>query len=158
LGDRGEAVRADFRFFSRRGRPGLTRDRVPRAAGSPLPSVFRMRYNRRMEPVTLKYVESAQGRCGGKPCVVGTRIRVWDIYVWHELQGQSAEEIVHQYPQLSLAAVHAALAYFWDNQTEIRGQMKESEDLAARLQAAAGPGLLDRLRGEDASTDSVSPG
>ena len=89
--------------------------------------------------------------------MVGTRIRVWDVYVWHELQGQAAEEIVHQYPQLSLAAVHAALAYFWDNQAEIRRQMKESEDLAARLQAAAGPGLLDRLRDKDASPDSISP-
>ena len=110
-----------------------------------------------MEPVTLKHVESHPARCGGKPCVAGTRIRVWDIYVWHELQGESAEEIVHQYPQLSLAAVHAALAYFWDNQVEIRRQMKEAEDLAARLQAAAGPGLLDHLRGKDASIDSVSP-
>ena len=116
-----------------------------------------MRYNRCMEPVTFKHIERAPARCGGKPCVAGTRIRVWDIYVWHELQGQSAEEIVHQYPQLCLASVHAALAYFWDNQAEIRNQMKESEDLAARLQAAAGPGLLDRLRGKDAGTDSVSP-
>lgn len=110
-----------------------------------------------MEPVTLKHIESHPAKCGGKPCVVGTRIRVWDVYVWHELQGQAAEEIVHQYPQLSLAAVHAALAYFWDNQAEIRRQMKESEDLAARLQAAAGPGLLDRLRDKDASPDSISP-
>ena len=116
-----------------------------------------MRHNNRMEPVTLKHVESDPARCGGKPCLTGTRIRVWDVYVWHELQGQSAEEIVHQYPQLSLAAVHAALAYFWDNQTEIRSQMKESEDLAARLQRAAGPGLLDRIRGKDADGDSVSP-
>ena len=69
----------------------------------------------------------------------------------------AAEEIVHQYPQLSLASVHAALAYFWDNQAEIRGQMKESEDLATRRRAAAGPGLLDCLRDKDANADSVSP-
>ncbi len=110
-----------------------------------------------MDPVTPKHVESDPARCGGKSCVVGTRIRVWDIYVWHELQGQSAEEIVHGYPQLSLAAVHAALAYFWDNEVEIRRQMKQSEDLAVRLKAEAGPGLLEHLRGKNASTDSVSP-
>ncbi len=110
-----------------------------------------------MEPVTIKHIDSDPARCGGKPCVAGTRIRVWDVYVWHKLQGQSAEEIVHQYPQLSLASVHAALAYFWDNQAAIRNQIEESEDLAARLCAEAGPGLLDRLRGKDAGTDSVSP-
>ena len=53
-----------------------------------------MRDNSRMEPVTPKHVESEPARCGGKPCVAATRIRVWDVYVWHELQGQSAEEIV----------------------------------------------------------------
>ena len=109
-----------------------------------------------MEPVTVKHIETLPGRCGGKPCVAGTRIRVWDIYVWHELQRQSAEEIVHQFPQLSLADVHAALAYFWDNRAEICSQMKQSEDLVARLRAASGPGLLDRLRGKDAGADSVS--
>ena len=103
-----------------------------------------------MEPVTVKYVETDPARCGGKPCVAGTRIRVWDVYVWHELRGLSADEIVHQFPQLNLAAVHAALAYFWDNQAEIREQMKRSEELADRLQETSGPGLLDGLRGKNA--------
>ena len=99
-------------------------------------------YNNSMEPITAKHVETVPGRCGGKPCVAGTRIRVWDVYVWHDLQGQSPEEIVHNYPQLSLADVHAALAYFWEHQDEIRRQMKGAEALVSRLRAENGPSLL----------------
>jgi uncharacterized protein (DUF433 family) len=86
-----------------------------------------------MEPVVANHVEIDPQRCGGKPCIAGTRIRVWDVYVWHVLQGQSPEEIVHAFPQLTLADVHGALAYYWDHQEEIRRQMKEAEDLVERL-------------------------
>ena len=48
--------------------------------------------------------------CGGRPCVAGTRIRVQDIYVWHELSGQTADEIVSRFPQLTMSDVYAALA------------------------------------------------
>ncbi len=64
---------------------------------------------------------------------------------------------MHEFPQLSLADVHAGLAYFWDNEKAIRQQMKEAEDLVARLEAAAGSGLLDKFKADDASNDSVPP-
>ncbi len=108
------------------------------------------RYNYNMEPVTKTHIDSVPGRCGGKPCIAGTRIRVWDIYVWHELNGQSAAEISTAYPQVSVAAVHAALAYFHDNQEEIRQQMQEGKDFVEQLRATSGPGLLESLRGRDA--------
>lgn len=111
-----------------------------------------------MEPVAAHHIEIRPERCGGKPCVAGTRVRVWDIYVWHELQGQSAEEIVHNLPQLSLADVHAALAYFWDHEADIRRQMKEGEAFVARLREGSGPGILDRLRRKDVDDDPVPPG
>jgi len=34
----------------------------------------------------------------------------------HLERGWSAEEIVHQYPELGLNEVHSALAFYWDNQ------------------------------------------
>ena len=37
-------------------------------------------------------------------------------YLWH---GWSAEEIVRQYPYLTLAETHAALAYYFDHRDEI---------------------------------------
>lgn len=51
----------------------------------------------------------------GKPCILGTGIRVWDVYVLHERHGKTPDEIVGTYPQITLADVHAAMAYYWDN-------------------------------------------
>ena len=51
------------------------------------------------------------GVCSGKPRIAGTRIRVQDIDARYEAPGQSADEIVRNFPQLSLGAVYAALAY-----------------------------------------------
>jgi len=110
-----------------------------------------------MEPTLTKHVESRADRCGGKPCVAGTRIRVWDVYVWHELQGKSPEEIVTDFPQLTLADVHAALAYYWDNRESIEREMKEAEDFVADLKAKLGPGpLQQKLSNADAEGDPVS--
>lgn len=65
------------------------------------------------------HIEKKPGVCGGKACVTGIRIRVQDVYVWHELQGRSPDEIVTSFPQLTLADVPAALAYYWDHVQEI---------------------------------------
>jgi uncharacterized protein (DUF433 family) len=78
-----------------------------------------------MDQTIREHIKSKPGVCGGKACITGTRIRVQDIFVWHEMQGQSADAIVSQFPQLSLADVYAALAYYWDHRDEIDRQMQE---------------------------------
>lgn len=83
--------------------------------------------------------------CGGKPCVEGTRIRVQDIYVWYELQGQSADEIVSRFPQLTMGAVYAALAYYWDHREEIQRDMQADADLVTRLRQQATSPLAEKL-------------
>ncbi len=67
----------------------------------------------------VNHIEERPDVCGGKPCVVGTRIRVWDIHVWHDLQGTTPAEVVADFPQLSVADVYAALAYYHDHREEI---------------------------------------
>ena len=110
-----------------------------------------------MEPTTQKHIESREGVCGGKPCVAGTRIRVWDIYVHHEVRGMTPDEIVAQYPELSLADVHAAMAFYWDNREAIDQQMKEADEFVNQLKAVTGFGPLERkLRGMDSGSDPVS--
>jgi uncharacterized protein (DUF433 family) len=74
-------------------------------------------------PSHKQHITQAADVCGGRPCVAGTRIRVQDIYVWHEMQGQSPDEIVTSFPQLTLADVYAALAHFWDHQAAILSDM-----------------------------------
>ena len=54
-----------------------------------------------MQVITATHIEARPDRCGGRPCIVGTRIRVHDIYVWHVLDGLSPVEILAEKPELS---------------------------------------------------------
>lgn len=95
------------------------------------------------------HIEITPGTCGGKPRIAGHRIRVQDILIWTE-QGLSADEIVADFPQLSLADVYAALTYYHDHREQIDQDIREDEEFIERMKAQAGPGLLDRLRAKDA--------
>src|SRR5262245_35698241 len=81
-------------------------------------------YDDVMSHTAISRIESRAEVCGGKPCIVGTRIRVQDVYVWHEIQRLTADEIVSRFPHITMADVYAALAHFWDHQKEIREQME----------------------------------
>jgi uncharacterized protein (DUF433 family) len=107
---------------------------------------------------TVQHIEINPAKCGGKPCIAGTRIRVWDIHVWHDLRGQSPEQIVADFPQLTLADVYAALAYFLDHRDEIEQQMKEAEQFADEMRRKQGPTKLDALKKERGLDDSFSFG
>lgn len=82
-----------------------------------------------------QHVTSTPGVLGGKPCIAGTRIRVQDVYVWHELQGMSVDEIVTKFPQLTHADVYAAMSYFWDHRDEILTTIRAGDDLVVRLRS-----------------------
>lgn len=111
-----------------------------------------------MDSTIAQHIESVPGKCGGKPCIAGTRIRVWDIYVAHELRKETPDQIIGQYPQLTLAQVHAALAYYWDNREAIDQQMKEADKFVEKMKAITGPGpLAQKLAGLGNGSDSVSP-
>jgi len=85
-----------------------------------------------MNTTVQEHIEITPGTCGGKPRIAGTRIRVQDIAIWTE-QGESPDEIIAGYPQLSLADIYAALAYYHDNQAVIDRQIKESEEFITRM-------------------------
>jgi uncharacterized protein (DUF433 family) len=84
---------------------------------------------------SISHIESSPDICGGKPRVVGSRIRVQDIVVWHERMGLSADEIVSRWPQLTLAGVYAALAYYHDHRPEIDAQMEAGGKLVEELRS-----------------------
>ena len=93
---------------------------------------------------------------GQKACIAGTRISVEDIYVWHELMGKSPDQIVSEYPFLSLAHVHAALAHYYDHADEIRGQARAGRDEAERIRTANPPKLPAKITDLGQNGDSVS--
>lgn len=109
-----------------------------------------------MEPVIEKqHIVATPGTCGGKPRVSGTRIRVQDIMLWTE-NGQSPEQIVTDFPQLTLADVHAALAYYFDHREEIEGHIKEADEIVARMMASPSLRGPQQPTGKDANGNSVS--
>ena len=63
-----------------------------------------------MNPKLLDRVTIEPGKCGGRPCVRGSRMRVSDLL---ELlaHGATIEEIVADFPALEREDVLAAIAY-----------------------------------------------
>ena len=73
-------------------------------------------------------IESDAGR--QEPRITGSRIRVQDVVIWYEKLGMSADEVVHNYPTVTLADVHAALTYYWDYRDEIERAIADEKALA----------------------------
>ena len=65
-----------------------------------------------------QHIEVSPDVRNGRPRITGRRITVDDIVIMHRRLGQSVEEIASKY-DLSLADVHAALAYYYDHQAEV---------------------------------------
>lgn len=70
----------------------------------------------------------------GRPCIAGTAVSVHRIARWHSM-GLIPEEIARKIGHISLAQVHAALAYYHSNQREIDADLK-TEDIEADALAA----------------------
>ena len=71
----------------------------------------------------------------GRPVISGTDIKVSQIASEYEHQGMSPDEIIEAHPHLSLGAVHAALAYYYDHQQAIRHEWKQDREFVESLRA-----------------------
>jgi uncharacterized protein (DUF433 family) len=83
--------------------------------------------------VIRDHIEIVPGGTGPKPRIAGHRIRVQDVVIWHEKLGMSPDEIVDQYPTITLADVHAALAYDWNHRKDIKRAIAEEHALIEEL-------------------------
>ena len=70
--------------------------------------------------------------CGGRIRIDGTRVTVNQIAICYR-RGLAAEDIVEQYPHLSLASVYAALAYYHANADEVHAALDQEAAEADRL-------------------------
>jgi uncharacterized protein (DUF433 family) len=107
-------------------------------------------------PVIREHIVRTPGTCWGKPRIAGTRIKVEQVVIWHERMGMRPEQIVSQWPHLTLADVYAALTYYHDHRDEIDRDLDEGERLFEELKARQ-PSLLEkaRQRKADAPDDRV---
>jgi len=77
--------------------------------------------------------------CGGRPHLRGTRIQVAEIALWHERLGLTTDQIVARNPQLTLAAVEAALAYYAEHRHQIPLHLHRANKLLDKEHVAALP-------------------
>lgn len=84
---------------------------------------------------------------GGRPCIAGTGLRVIDVVMATLFHQRNPDEIATDY-DLSLAAVYAALAYYYENKSEldadIRLVLAEASDFKEQQSGSDGPSLLSR--------------
>ncbi|MBN4004717.1 MAG: DUF433 domain-containing protein [Nostoc sp. LPT] len=82
-----------------------------------------------MEITLNRHIEITPGVRSGKPRIAGTRITVADVAIMYLRMGQSLEEIAGKY-QLSLAAIYAAIAFYYDHRQDIDRRTAEAEAFA----------------------------
>jgi uncharacterized protein (DUF433 family) len=65
-----------------------------------------------------KIITIEPGKRGGKPCIRGMRITVYDILSWLS-NGMSTAEIIEEYPELQVDDILAALSYAADRERSL---------------------------------------
>lgn len=73
----------------------------------------------------------------GRPRIAGTGVTVRRVARWYKL-GLSPEEIANRTGHLTLAQVHAALAYYHLNRDEIEADLATEDSVAESLERHAG--------------------
>ncbi|MFN8625579.1 MAG: DUF433 domain-containing protein [Candidatus Binatia bacterium] len=71
--------------------------------------------------------------CGGRPRIAGTGVSVRHVGVWYKL-GLTPEEIADRIGHLTLAQVHAALAYYHANRERVEAELAAEEAEADQLE------------------------
>src|SRR5947208_3521133 len=86
----------------------------------------------------------------GRPWIEGTNTKVIEVVLDKVAFGWSPEEMHLQHPQLPLAKIHAALAYYYDHQAELDAEIAQQMQRVNAMRAAAAAGgdspLVKRLR------------
>lgn len=65
---------------------------------------------------------------GGEPIIKGTRFPVRSVVVYILKNGMLPEELIREFPQLTLASVYDALAYYYDHKEEIDSLIKVQQE------------------------------
>lgn len=83
----------------------------------------------------------------GVAWIEGTHVKVIEVVLDKLAHGSSPEEIHFQYTHLSLAQIHAALAYYYDHQAQLDQAIERDwEEVNTMAAKAADSPLQKRLR------------
>jgi uncharacterized protein (DUF433 family) len=83
----------------------------------------------------------------GVAWIEGTGTKVKEVVLDKLAYGWSPEEMHRQHPHLPLAKIHAALAYYYDHQPELDGEMeRDYQEVEAMRRAAGESPFVQRMR------------
>lgn len=100
------------------------------------------------EKLLKLYITRNENICGGKPIIRKTRIKVAQIAIEYDLMGLTADEIIQAHPHLTLAQVHDALSYYYDNVEEINSDIREGKQFVEEMKKQY-PSILEKKRGRN---------
>jgi uncharacterized protein (DUF433 family) len=98
-----------------------------------------------MEALLTQHLETSPDVRGGKVCLAGTRFAVEDVVLLHLRLGKSLEEIAGTF-DLPLAAVHTAMAYYYDRQEEVDRSIEEDLAFAEAFERRNVSPLKEKLK------------
>ncbi len=75
-----------------------------------------------------RYIVKDERIHGGEPVIKGTRFPVRSIVFYVVKEGMLPEELVKEFPQLTLSAVYEALSYYYDHREEIDRLIAEQKE------------------------------
>ncbi len=84
--------------------------------------------------LSINLISSNPNVRSGRPVIDGTGICVSDIVAAVRFHNMTPETILEDaYPELTLAQVHAALAYYYEHQTDIDDDMTKRDQIATEM-------------------------
>jgi uncharacterized protein (DUF433 family) len=112
-----------------------------------------------MVSTLTQHIEISPEVRGGKPRISGRRITVADIAIMHLRMSQPLNLIAQEY-DLSLASLHAAMSYYYDNQAEIEQSITEADNFAEEFRKTHPSPLQQKLAAlkQNDGSDPLSPG
>jgi uncharacterized protein (DUF433 family) len=83
------------------------------------------------------------------PTIAGTTMKVVELITSVKAYNWTPEQLLENYPHLSLSKIHSALAYYWDHQAAIDADIERRHAYVTQLRLAAGASpVSQRLRAE----------
>jgi uncharacterized protein (DUF433 family) len=90
------------------------------------------------------HIVKTEGVCGGKPRIRDRRVRVQDVAYYSEWCDWTPDQIAAEL-ELTLAQVHAALSYYFDNIDEIRQDVRRGDAIREQLASQTPSKVADKL-------------
>lgn len=87
-----------------------------------------------MPKVAHPHIASDSAICEGDAVINGTRFPVRSVVIYILQHGCTPEELVAKFPHLTLAQIHDALAYYYDNRAEIDREIEKNREEYVRKQ------------------------